>query len=238
MIRCLLTGLLLGFILPGLATEMSDSQREGRRLVRELLQQSPADNASLVGVLRVRPLKGKRLDIPIKCRIVLTPTNWQTIYETMPGTNFPSQHLTIVHNGLEPNRYLVNGEETRLATAPVPFANSDFWMADLALEFLHWPEQRALKKELRRSRSCTVLESVNPSPLNGNYARVVSWIDRETSGIVHAEAYDANGRKLKEFDPKEFKKVNGQWQLQEMRIRNLQSGSLTRLEFDLVDEPR
>jgi hypothetical protein len=38
---------------------------------------------------------------------------------------------------------------------------------------------------------------------------------------------------LKEFAPKSFKKVNGQWELQEMEIRNVQTGSRTRLEFDL-----
>ena len=30
-----------------------------------------------------------------------------------------------------------------------------------------------------------------------------------------------------------YKKVNGQWELQEMEIRNVQTGSRTRLEFDL-----
>jgi hypothetical protein len=77
------------------------------------------------------------------------------------------------------------------------------------------------------------LESTNPnSPPNG-YSRVVSWIDNETHGIVQAEAYDAKGKLLKEFYPKTFKKVNGQWELQEMEIRNDQTGSRTRLEFDL-----
>ena len=62
---------------------------------------------------------------------------------------------------------------------------------------------------------------------------MVSWIDNESGGIVHAEAYDVNGKLLKEFDPKSFKKVNGQWELQDMEIRNVQTGSRTRLEFDL-----
>jgi hypothetical protein len=122
-------------------------------------------------------------------------------------------------------------EETMLS-----FAGSDFWVADLGLEFFHWPEQRLIKKELRRSRSCRVLESVNPLLATNGYSRVVSWIDRETLGIIHAEAFDANGRLLKEFDPKSFKKVNGQWELQEMEIRNVQTGSRSRIEFN-TDSP-
>src|SRR5436190_1178348 len=43
-----------------------------------------------------------------------------------------------------------------------PFAGSDFWLCDLALEFLHWPEQKILKTELRKTLSCKVLESINP----------------------------------------------------------------------------
>lgn len=115
----------------------------------------------------------------------------------------------------------------------IPFADSDFWIADLGLEFFHWPEQKILRHEMRRGRSCKVLESINPSPSTNGYSRVVSWIDNESGGIVHAEAYDAKDKLLKEFDPKSFKKVNGQWELQDMEIRNVQTGSRTRLEFDL-----
>jgi hypothetical protein len=114
-----------------------------------------------------------------------------------------------------------------------PFAHSDFWLCDLGLEFFHWPEQKILKKENRRSRVCNVLESTNPNPSTNGYSRVVSWIDSESGGIVHAEAFDAQNKLLKIFDPKSFKKVNGQWELQEMEIRNVRTGSRSRIEFDL-----
>jgi len=115
----------------------------------------------------------------------------------------------------------------------MPFANSDFWIADLGMEFFHWPGQKILKKEFRRQCACMVLESTNPNPSTNGYSRVVSWIDEESYGIVQAEAYDFNNKLLKEFAPKSFKKVNGQWELQEMEIRNVQTGSRTRIEFDL-----
>jgi hypothetical protein len=62
---------------------------------------------------------------------------------------------------------------------------------------------------------------------------VVSWIDEESGGIVMAYAYDGQDKRLKEFYPKKFKKVNGQYQLQSMEMNNVQTGSRTRLEFDL-----
>ena len=114
-----------------------------------------------------------------------------------------------------------------------PFANSDFWFVDLGLEFFHWPEQKVLKKDVHRSRGCTVLESTNPNPGTNGYSRVVSWIDNETLGIVEAYAYDAKGKLLKDFYPKDFKKVDGQWQVQTLVMENVQTGSRSRLEFDL-----
>jgi hypothetical protein len=77
------------------------------------------------------------------------------------------------------------------------------------------------------------LESTNPNPSPEGYSRVVSWIDEETLGIVEAYAYDARGKLLKDFEPKDFKKVNGQWQVQSLVMENVQTGSRSRLEFDL-----
>ena len=78
-----------------------------------------------------------------------------------------------------------------------------------------------------------VLESTNPNPSTNSYSRVVSWIDEESLGIVEAYAYDAKGKKLKNFYPKNFEKVNGAYQVQSLIMDNLQTGSRSRLEFDL-----
>jgi hypothetical protein len=40
---------------------------------------------------------------------------------------------------------------------------------------------------------------------------------------------------LKEFEPKKVEKVKGTWQLEEMEIRNRQTGSRTRIEFNLKE---
>ena len=118
-----------------------------------------------------------------------------------------------------------------------PFApRSDFWVCDLGLEFFHWPAQKILPKptNLKRGREYTLLESTNPNPSTNGYSRVLSWIDKESGGILKAEAYDAQGKLLKVFEPKSYgTDNNGQWQLKEIRIRNVQTGSRTWLEFDL-----
>ena len=224
--------------------DLSDMEIQGRRLAQQLLEQGPGTNFVQNGVLNIRAGKGKHSEIPLRFQTTVNGTVWQTIFETTSQSN--RVRLIVVHKSGRPNEYFFreglegldkeeDGKSTTLVDSKLmtPFAGSDFWAADLGLEFFHWPEQKIVKHEMRRGRACKVLESTNPSLSTNSYSRVVSWIDNESGGIVQAEAYDFKNKLLKEFAPKSFKKVNGQWELQEMEIRNVQTGSRTWLEFDL-----
>jgi hypothetical protein len=243
--------------------DLSDAEIQGRQLAQQILEQRPAESFMNTGVLKIRDAKGRSLEIPVQCEVIVTATNWQGIYKAF-FTN-ATETLTVIHPVNQLNQQLFDspdGNSLKIAGPvndriepfdtyrhdyPAPgrsdaahadgsvesFARSDFSAADLGLDFFQWPEQKILKSEMRRSRPCKVLESTNPSPSTNGYSRVVSWIDNESGGIIHAEAYDEKDELLKKFDPKSFKKVNGQWELQDMEIRNVQTGSRTRLEFDL-----
>lgn len=220
----------------------AEGMKQGKALVAEILAQKPNRNVTNSGVLLIRNAQRKEVQVPIEFSVAVTSSNWLSSYQTKASNQENYGSFTVVHAEGRPNEYLIpnrsrpptdTNEISQLASADLmtPFAGSDFWLVDLALDFLQWPEQRLLKSEMRRSRSCRVLESKNPKPAPGAYSRVVSWIDNESGGIVHADALDAKGRLLKEFDPKDFKKVNGEWQLEEMEIRNSQTGTLTRIQF-------
>ncbi len=209
----------------------SDAEIQGRQLARQLCEMRPAENFTNTGTLQIRYGNGIRAEISVKFRTIVTATNWLAIYETTSEAY--RVKLIVIHSDDQPDRYQFRESDLPENEIMAPFAGSDFWIADLGLDFFHWPEQKILKHEMRRGRACQVLESTNPDPTPAGYSRVVSWIDNETLGIVQAEAYDAKGDLLKEFYPKSFKKVNGQWELQEMEIRNDQTGSRTRLDFDL-----
>ena len=238
---------------------LSDAEIQGRQLAQQLCNGQPTENLTNTGVLEIRDRNGKRTTIPVKFKVILTSSNWQSLYSAkfLDQTNEITRTRTgntvvISHKPNSENHYeevlafsSVNGfsvgpngisKSTLLESETLrPFVNSDFWLCDLGLEFFHWPAQKVLPKttNLKRSREYTLLESTNPNPPTNGYSRVRSWIDKETGGILEAEAYDFNGKLLKDFAPKSFKKVNGQWELQEMEIRNVQTGSRTRLEFDL-----
>lgn len=214
--------------------------KEGKALANEILGQKPAQNTTNTGVMTMVNQDGERTRVPVHFEVFNTPTGYVTIYSA-GSTRGNSGSVKIVHQPGKPNEYFSNINNASENPKPLtpselnsPFApNSDFWAIDLGLEFFHWPEQRLIKKEMKRSRACNVLESVNPHPAKNGYSRVVSWIDNESDGIVMANAYDSQGKLLKDFIPKKVKKVEGQWQLEEMEIDNDQTGSSTRVNFDL-----
>ena len=240
---------------------LSDAEIQGQQLVQNILSQRPAENTVNKGTMQIRDKSGHRSEVPIVCRIMVTITvadtnitlpDWYTFYQATLTNQ--TEYLRVAHTSDLTNIYTYSTNSSDavpvLGDVPLigrlfgnhdasgsalmsPFAGSDFLICDLGLEFFQWPGQKIIKHETRRTRACAVLESTNPNPAPGAYSRVDSWIDNETSGIVHAEAYDANGKLLKVFDPKSFKKVNGQWELQDMEIRNVQTGSRTWIKFDL-----
>ena len=221
----------------------AEAAKQGRQLAAEILAQTPDQDSQVQGFIEIRRSKTrKRTGFSMSIHVL--DGKWLTRYSTSnPGK--PAEDLVITHSANAPNQYSYQlsagggGARTPLPglspaqAATQPFAESDFSLADLGLEFLHWPEQRLLKTQMRRGRSCRVLESINPQPAPGAYSRVVSWIDIESKEPVFAQAYDFQGKLLKEFAPKDVQKVRGRWELKGMQLDNRQTGSSTRIEFNL-----
>src|SRR5436190_4673162 len=188
-----------------------EAEEQGRALVADLLAQHPQENSTNTGVMRIRDSNGSQREVPIRFDVIAQADAWLNIYEASPVGKIPGERLTISHSDAKQNQYSLervppgasNSSNRKLSgnETMISFAGSDFWLVDLGLEFLHWPKQLLLKKEMRRSRSCNVLESVNPQPIVGAYSRVRCWIDIENDGIVMAEAYDSQDKLMKEFAP-------------------------------------
>jgi hypothetical protein len=212
-------------------------EKEGQEIAERLRTIVPAENAEFVATLEIR--RGQAIDrIPIASRLIAGAGNWQMIYEAQATARQPSEKLVVIHAPDRPNVYLYtqgSRETARLSAheTAIPFVGSDFWLSDLGVEFLHWPQQRLLKREMRKGRACQVIESrpaTNPS--GRGYARVLSWVDAEADGVLMAEAYDARGKLLKEFEVDKLTKVDGRWQLKLMTMRTLRPPSRTTIEFE------
>lgn len=248
---CVFATLLTAFAqAPGRTPDLG--RAEGERLAREiidaLLSQPPAYTSNS-GVIRVSRGQDRKPGVPVAFEVVPDDSKWRTIYETFPADPHRGLRLTVTHTPGAANQYMLKeksagGHETGKRElsgneAMIPFSASDFWLADLGLEFLHWPNQRVLRMEIRQSQSCYVLESINPKPAPNAYTRVLSWLDIDTvrdsnqPGIIHAEAYGTGTRPIKQFAPKEFRKVQGQWQLRSMEMMDRRTNSRSLIEFDL-----
>jgi hypothetical protein len=230
--------------------EGAPADREAQALVEELLAQRPVRELLIQGVLKLRDdRKNQRSEFPMSYSIELDKEGWRSIYQTEPSAAHGPERLIVHHHPRKPNQYEFiqispDGQRTNAMVltgneAALPFAGSDYWLTDLGMEFLHWPSQRIVrdaKITMRLGRPTRVLESQNPSPTAGVYARVVSWIDAELGNLIYAEAYDLQGKRFKVFSLKGFKRVAGRWQVRDMELRNERTDSRTRIEFFFESE--
>lgn len=217
----------------------AEGERQARSLIADLLSQKPSENSRDTGSVQIRASGGKPRELAANFEVIVTPTNYGTIYQ-VTGASGREEPLTIYHSGTQPSDYFMGSNKLTQSQIMTPFAGSDFWVADLGLEFLHWPQQRIVRKEMRQHTFCAVLESINPNPVPGGYLRVVSWIGAHPGEtiLVHADAFDEHGARLKRFDPKNLKKINGAYQLESMEMHNDRTGSRTIIEFNLKKDER
>ncbi len=221
----------------GGAADPSEALAEGRRIAERVRELQLTETAQGTLTLYTNRGRTKLAEIPFALANTLTTSNWATVYATRTTNDFYAATLTVIHAPGQPNEYRLCGADTNIVVTlnaeqtMTPFARSDYWVADLGLEFLHWPGQRLLSNHVHRSQSCHKLESTNPSPGTNGYTRVISWIDIDTGGIVEAEAY-VGSEKLKIFEPTDVQKVNGRYQIRTLEIENRRARTKTVLTFD------
>lgn len=209
---------------------------EGVKLAQEMLAVHPTENIEFSGVMKIARTDVEEKVLPLRTKvIVVSDTTWKSIYEArLPNGGVES--LTILHaRGQLPAYELRRGDavDTKVETnGAVAFAGSEFTLFDLGLGFIHWPTQMLYARQMRKGAGCDVLESRSAG--TGLYSKVRSWIAQDSRaqgqpGLVMAEAYDTNGKLLKEFEISGFKKG----QVTSMELRNRQTKARTRLLFDL-----
>jgi hypothetical protein len=230
--------------------ENGDAKAAGQALAARLRSAEPVEDSEVSGSLVIKRRRGEPvMEIPITCKVFARSNAWDSVYETGATAQVGAQKLVVEHRANGPSVYRYGAAAAGSTVAPelrpveadrldTPLAGSDFSIGELGLEFLFWADQTRLKGEMRLGEPCYVLESRDAS---GN--RIRSWIDKESveqnaPGLMVVEAYDAANRLVKEFTlgHGSFKKVNGRWQLKQMKIRSVQQKSETVLKFNLADD--
>jgi hypothetical protein len=226
------------------AQALSDVE-EGQALAAELRSAQPPERLDVQGHILIRHSDRSRTTQPFWHQIIPGVSSWQLIYQAFPSDSAPGHRLVVTLSADQPPRYSLQTQTEEQGAEPdpvqlsgdeamIPFAGSDFWLADLGLDFLHWPDQRmdrSTRITMRKGRACKILESRNPRPNAAGYTRVRSWVDNETGAILIAEAFGPDNRRMKEFEIGGFTRVDGRWELKNMEMRNLRDDTRTTLQF-------
>jgi hypothetical protein len=234
-IRVLLSALIVAAVSQAASPVRLNDRAEGQKLAAEMRKLAPSSDGQVTGTLRISSPGQPPRVLPLKSSVIVSSTNWLTIYEVRPS-DAPPETLIIRHTPGKPNEYEWRRGNQVLTPAPNAatnrFGGSDFVLLDLGLEFFHWPTQSLAFREMRKGRGCDVLESRPAAPIA--YSAVFSWIDQDTRaqgqpGLLMAEALDSQGKLVKEF---EVRKITREGELREIELRNRQTKSTTRIQFD------
>jgi hypothetical protein len=247
MMRRILASLLWA-ALPALADPpVAGDPAAGKALAEQIRNALPEENSEIKGTLIIRA-GGQTKNVPVVCKVIIRDGAWETDYDTAATADAGAEQLIVIHRTNAPVEYLYARSPAPSAPLPKPapmspaeaaatsLAGSDFSAADLGLDFLHWPQQRQFRSEMRLGQVCYVLESRDPEAKS--IGRVTSYIDKESNGLLIAEAYDATEHLVKHFSlsGSSFKKVNGHYRLEKMDIQDKKKHSRTELKFDTEDK--
>ena len=206
---------------------------DGNQLAKTIRNLIPEENVEIRATMEVIERENKRFETEVVIQVEkLGLAQWQTTYKAKRDEDV-SEHWRVRREIGQLNRYEHKGRLAKRTEILSSMAGSSFYIADFGMEFLHWPSQTVLKTQRRKSRLCHVLESRNPKPAKGEYHRVVSWVDKETGGILLADIYTAEAKPIKRFAVKGLTKKNGRWQVDEMEMRDTKTRARSRLYFHL-----
>lgn len=259
--QALLLAVLSFGILVGRVARAQDlaGQARGMAIAEELREQQPEVGFTNTAVLRQRDERGRRIEIPLVIQASVGEANWTIRYQAQLSSG--QKEVLEVYFAIDsPPHYErwwiatdgeeLNREKLKPGETSVPFAGSDFWICDLGLEFIHWEDQRWVRRERSNGRTCDAIDSLAPagsvSLTNradgsaGAYASVRSWVDADYRALLRAEAYNDDRILIKEFSVGSFKKVKtadggDSWMLRDIRIRDARRDRRTELIYDLPE---
>ena len=122
-------------------------------------------------------------------------------------------------------------ESTGTATEKLTPANfdkkilgTDLAYEDLALRFFYWSKATLEGDDTVKLRKVWKLRLDAPNHRT-QYSSVNLWVDKESSALMRAEAYDWQGKQIKRFEVISGQKIEGKWYLNQMRIESLDPAS-------------
>ncbi|MDD4734731.1 MAG: outer membrane lipoprotein-sorting protein [Kiritimatiellae bacterium] len=214
---------------------MPDDRPDPTNILRDVRRNFPDRPLQVDGDLTA---KNRRGDILLTRRLEFTldlsaPTG-TALYVLSDAFGEPLERLVITRPPNAPAQYaLFSGKDSEAAALhdpTAPIQGLDFSWADLAMDFLWWPNVSIAGHENKLNRPCVILE-VRPDASSdaGTYDSVRLWIDQNSSALLEAQGFDAEGALLKKLQIQTLKKVDAFWTVGDIGVHSYPSRSKTRL---------
>ncbi len=129
-------------------------------------------------------------------------------------------NLDLNDNGSKLSRVLAGGKtEMPLSLYAETVRGTDINYEDLSMRFLYWPKAKIIGEDSMSLQKCWIVRVTNPDG-RGPYGTVDAWIAKSSGAMMQMEAYDAKGKKVKQFKVRKGQKYKGAYILKQMRVES------------------
>ncbi len=129
-------------------------------------------------------------------------------------------NLDLNDNGTKLSRVMAGGKmEMPLSLYAETVRGTDINYEDLSMRFLYWPGSKIIGEDSMSLQKCWIVRVTNPDG-RGPYGTVDAWIAKSSGAMMQMEAYDAKGKKVKQFKVRKGQKYKGAYILKQMRVES------------------
>lgn len=129
-------------------------------------------------------------------------------------------NLDLNDNGTKLSRIMAGGKmEMPLTLYAETVRGTDINYEDLSMRFLYWPGSKIIGEDSMSLQKCWIVRVTNPDG-RGPYGTVDAWIAKSSGAMMQMEAYDAKGKKVKQFKVRKGQKYKGAYILKQMRVES------------------
>lgn len=111
------------------------------------------------------------------------------------------------------------------------FMGTDFTYDDISGNDIDDNTYKIIADEKYNEYNCWKIEETPVNSSNSQYARTLSWIDKNSYLVIKQEFYDESENLMKTLEVEQIAEVQGIWTRLKIRMTNNQSGHATLLEI-------
>ena len=154
----------------------------------------------------------------------------------------PLEKLTLNWSGATSNHaaYFTGPNESPQPLPPLTQAiqQTDFTWLDLSLDFLWWSDGERVGEDEWKNRRCHIIKLPAPAALSAHINTITLWVDQTVPMLLKAETYGPDGALTRRLQVNSFKKINGEYMVQDIEVKQYPSRHKTTLrvkDFEIHD---